>query len=511
LNSLDRAIAWLSPSWGASRARDRIRIRAASAYEAGERGRLRKQARDFGSGNAAAGLSGVQLRNEARHLDRNHDIVRNGINTLVQNIVGPTGIGIEPQPRNANGDIDEDLVDQIQVILRDWMRRPEVTRQHDWASVQRLQCRTWVRDGECLHQELIGAVPFLEHGGSLPFSIELIEPDLLPFDFSDSSRGIMQGVECNSWGRPIAYHLYKSHPGDPDAMFFPDKKRVSAERIRHLKMIDRIGQRRGISMLASVITRLEDLKDYEESERIAAKIAASMAAFIIKGQPADYPDTGYNDNSGNPVQSRSLRFQPGMVFDDLRVGESVGTIDTNRPNPNLPAHRDGQLRAAAGGMCVSFSSLSKNYNGTYSAQRQELVEQYGAYGVLGYEFVSQSPRPTYERIIAVALASGQLRVKRGTPVAGLTDALYLLPQMPWIDPQKEAEAMALMEDNLFMSGPEIIRRRGANPRDVLDQESAWQTRLRTWGLSRVARTVAAPAAAPTPAPDAAPNPTEENA
>jgi len=68
--------------------------------------------------------------------------------------------------------------------------------------------------------------------------------------------------------------------------------------------------------------------------------------------------------------------------------------------------------------------------------------------------------------------------------------------MPWIDPLKEAEAMASMEDNCYMSGPEIIRRRGANPRDVLDQEAAWQERMRQWGISRVPKSPAAPAPAP---------------
>src|SRR3546814_16911546 len=71
-----------------------------------------------------------------------------------------------------------------------------------------------------------------------------------------------------------------------------------------------------------------------------------------------------------------------MVFDDLRPGESISTIDSNRPNPNLEIYRNGQLRAIAAPMRISFSTLSKNYNGTYSAQRQELVENFGAYGVL---------------------------------------------------------------------------------------------------------------------------------
>lgn len=27
-----------------------------------------------------------------------------------------------------------------------------------------------------------------------------------------------------------------------------------------------------------------------------------------------------------------MKFRPGMVFDDLKVGEEIGMIDTNRPS-----------------------------------------------------------------------------------------------------------------------------------------------------------------------------------
>lgn len=500
MNRLERAILAISPTWARTRAQARMHVLGFNrAYEAAEPTRLRKRIKDFGSGNAAVQSSALDIRAAARDLDRNHDIVVGALNALTQNVVGPSGIGVEPQPRNANGDVDEGIVDQIAPLWRDWCKRPEVTWTHDFASVQRLLARTLFRDGECLHQDLVGPVPFLNHGTIVPYSIEMIEPDLLPLGYTDTSRNILQGVERNAWGRAVAYWLYKQHPGDPD-VFVPDIKRVSSDMIRHARMIDRIGQVRGVSLLASVLTRLQDLKDYEESERIAAKIAACMAAFIIKGDPTLY--NGGIDEEGKPLPSRRMRFEPGMVFDDLRPGESVNTIDTKRPNGNLEPHRNGQLRAVASGMRVSFSTLSKNYLGTYSSQRQELVEQYGAYGILAYEVISQTVRPVYERFVSTALASGELVVPRGFPRANLADALYLPPSMPWIDPQKEAEAMQIMEDNAYMSGPEIIRRRGANPRDVLDQESAWLQRKRQWGI---------PARPATPASQPAQQPAEETA
>src|SRR5690606_8553442 len=160
----------------------------------------------------------------------------------------------------------------------------------------------------------------------------------------------------------------------------------------------------------------------------------SLAAVIIKGDPSSYdPDTAGDTQ-------RRLRMQPGMIFDDLRHGESVQTIDSKRPNPNLETYRNAQLRAIAAPIRISFSTPPKNYHGTYSAQRQELVENYGAYGVLAYEFISQMLRPIYERFVAIAIAAGEIALPPGVTPASAVSADYLPPPMPWIDPLKEATA-----------------------------------------------------------------------
>jgi capsid protein len=78
------------------------------------------------------------------------------------------------------------------------------------------------------------------------------------------------------------------------------------------------------------------------------------------------------------------------------------------------------------------------------------------------------------------------------------------PSMPWINPYHEAQAYALLEENTYMSGPEIIRRRGADPHDVLDQQSAWLQRKREWGIAAKA-TTAAPADELSDPPDTDPN------
>jgi len=53
-----------------------------------------------------------------------------------------------------------------------------------------------------------------------------------------------------------------------------------------------------------------------------------------------------------------------MIFDDLRPGEEIGTIDTNRPNRNLETYRSGQFKAIAAGAGPTFSSIARTCDGT---------------------------------------------------------------------------------------------------------------------------------------------------
>ena len=475
LNFLDRAVAYFAPMTAVKRSHARTVL---SYYEAAKPDRMRKGRRETGSGNDAVLRAGATLRQTARHLEQNYDLALGVLNTLVANIVGPNGIGVEPQPRNEDGSINDDLARTILSLRKDWAKAPEVTRQHDLASAERMMARSWMRDGEMFNQTLSGFIPGLDHGTRVPFSIEMLEADLVPMDLNSSSPfSIVQGVEINAWGAPTAYHVYKSSPidGGSHLLGASQTKRIPAARMQHIKNVHRIRQMRGVSVFASVLNRFDDLKDYEESERIAAKIAASMAAFIRKGSPDLYePDA--------KAEPRNMKFRPGMVFDDLRPGEEIGMIDTNRPNPNLETYRSGQLKAVAAGAGPTFSSIARSYDGTYSAQRQELVEGYTVYTTLANEFIGRIVRPTYEQFIAVAIASGVLKIPAGVRLETVDDAQYMPPAMPWIDPKKEAEAWGLLEDRCYVSGPEVIRRRGGNPIDTLEQQSRWTREKAAQGI-----------------------------
>lgn len=478
-NWIDGLVEYFAPHAG-------LRRRAArgvlAAYEAATPSRQRKFRRDSGGPDQQVQKGAVAIRTQARHFDQNHDIARGILRTLVNNTVGPNGIGIEPQPRRADGTIHEEYAKLLREGWRDWTRAPEVTGRLHWARSCRLMGRTWIRDGEAFAQELIGPVPFLDHGTRVPYSLELFEPDMVPMDYTDGDR-IRQGIECNAWGKPVGYWVYKKHPGENAiGRSSSDLKRIGADRMLHLAFLDRLGQRRGVSEFASVITRLEDIKDYEESERIAAKIAAMFTAYIRKGTPELYnPESTEKYSDGTP-KARDMRLAPGMIIDNLIPGEEVGMIDSNRPNPNLITFRQGQLRAVAAGTNASYSSISRDYGGTFSSQRQELVEQWINYSVMTDDFTGQFVQPVWERFVQVAHLSGVIPRPDDVPEALADDASYIAQAMPWIDPYKEAMAWELLAKNGFASEIEVMRRRGVNPRDVLEQISTWREVAKEKGL-----------------------------
>lgn len=474
MNWIDRALAPLFPGMVASRVAARLAIRA---YEAAHPSRTHKAKAERRSANAAIKASAKSLRDQARALDENHDIVTGLFDKLEERVVGAKGIGIEPLPLLTTGEVATELAAHIKSAWGEWSLRPEASGMLSRPEVERLVARTWLRDGEALASFIAGNVPSYTHLTDVPFALELLEPDYLPHE-DDAAKGITQGVERNEWGRVKGYHVFKKHPAD-SVSFKADTKFVKADDMIHIATRKRIGQVRGVSLLAPVMIRLADIKDYEESERVAARIAAALAFYIKKGDPGLYePNAATDPKTGE----RTIPFGPGMVFDGLAPGEDVGTIESNRPSALLEGFRNAMLRAVAAGTRTSYSSLARDYNGTYSAQRQELVESQSGFEVLQNTFIDQYARRVYRRWLEVAIAAGKIRIPAGVDKRTLFNAVYIGPVMPWIDPKKEGEAWRGLVADGFATEAEVVRARGGNIAEVKKQRRQEVAENREHGL-----------------------------
>ncbi len=466
--------------------RERAAAGLKAYYEAADPSRLRKTRSNNASANVTNERSGTKLRELARHFEENFDIASGALDVLTSNTIGP---GIIPAPliELTNDEPADDLNQQLMLLWNDWIKGADVTGQFDAYSLQRIVARTMFRDGECFGQRIVGLKRGLNHGTTLPYSIEAFEPDFVPLDYNEASKNIRQGIEHDSWGRPRRYHRFKQHPGEGLYSYIEKSSEtisMNAVNVMHPKLVKRLHQTRGITVFASVISRLDDIKEIDESERVASRVAAAMAAYIKKGTPDHYTSATL-DSNGNP-EYRELDLVPGMIFDDLLPGEEIGTIDNNRPNSNLISFRDSQLRSVASGLMTSYSSLSKNYNGTYSAQRQELVEQFNVYRALSNNFIYRWCQPVWESFVDAAIASGAVELPSNVDRSTLHNASHTAPPMPWIDPESEVNAFMAAEDRLYESKSSIIRRRGGVPDEVWREIERDNEHLQRRGLTQAA-------------------------
>jgi lambda family phage portal protein len=270
----------------------------------------------------------------------------------------------------------------------------------------------------------------------------------------------IQGINVNAWGRPVSYNVYKHHP--QSGIGSTDTKIIPTENMLHLAMRKRLHQLRGMSIFAGVLQRLSDVKDYEDSERFYARIAASLGFWIKRGDASVYEGDG-GDWQAPDKENRMFDMSAGMIYDGLAPGEELNMLESNRPNTNMLGFRTGQLKAVASGTRTGYSSIARDYNGTYSSQRQELVESFEGYAVLQDWVVARVARPMYREWIRMLKASN-IAIPPDVDPATLTNAVYMAPVMPWIDPTKEGEAWRTQIRGGAATEAEWVRARGSSPR-----------------------------------------------
>lgn len=181
MNWIEKGIAALSPGWAAERSKSRNLM---NAYEAANPSRLHKAKRSGVSADNAVFAAGVSLREQARWLDENHDIVIGILDKLEERVIGARGIQVEPQPLTHDGKLHEEFASELSRLWSEWSIRPDVMGMFTRAEMERLLLRSALRDGEVFSQLVRGPVPGLKHATQVQLSIEMLEADYVPMSLN---------------------------------------------------------------------------------------------------------------------------------------------------------------------------------------------------------------------------------------------------------------------------------------------------------------------------------------
>jgi lambda family phage portal protein len=450
----------------------KIKAQQTRRYEAALPSRYHKRPT---SGDVAADTDVIQagstLRGYARELCQNDDLVKGGLNILVDKVIGQELIP-EPLIVSTTGRPMKRLNKQVTDLWWEFSLKPEITGELCMAELQQLAASSWLRDGEVLARHIRGSLATSVNG--LGYALQMLEADMLPFQYSDNEpqlngNFITMGIERNQLGQPVRYHIYRYHPS---AYYYGSNEAlipVDAADMIHLKFTDRLNMTRGVTIFAPVLNRMNGVKGYEKSELVAAQVNAAMCAAITKSPDLATPTVTTEQNGEeSAIDIRDMTMEPGVIFDDLAPGEDITMISPDRPNAELINFRNAQLKAMASGIGVAYSSLSKSYDGSYSAMRQEMVDSKIRYDVLRRQFINDFMNVVYREFIGM-LGASRVLIPKTVDLKSLYSPRWSEPATPWIDPLKEIQAATIAIEQRLDTRENIIRNRGGNPQQI-DQE-----------------------------------------
>lgn len=265
----------------------------------------------------------------------------------------------------------------------------------------------------------------------------------------DNKNRIFDGVEVDSDGAIVAYHISNHYPNQINTD--PTKwTRVKAygeltglPNILQIMDSERPEQYRGVSYLAQVIEPMLQMRRYTESELTAALIESFFTAFVLtEGDASRNP---YNE-AGEPQISNSddeYEMGPGQI-NIMKPGEDIKFAAPTRPSSGFDKFMRNLCEQCGAALEIPADLLMKAFDASYSASRAALLEAWKAFKMRREWFVSDFCKPVYETWLTEAVARGRIQAPGFFSDPIIREAWlgseWIGPSQGQLDPVKEIEA-----------------------------------------------------------------------
>lgn len=284
-------------------------------------------------------------------------------------------------------------------------------------------------------------------------------------ELGDGGR-IVQGVETDATDEIVAYHILPDAPDLAFSMIGP-ARRVPAEDVIHLFVQNVPGQRRGISELSPVLTRLHELEKLQDALLARANTAALFGGFIT-----DVSGGGFADATATPPNA-SLSLEPG-VMRRLDPGQSITfpNMPDNADAPSLLRHMQRDICAGVG---IPYELATGDLSSTNYSSAKLGLEAYKrrVKALRASLLVPKMFEPIYRRWVVLEILSGRLSAPGfDSDPEPFFKVSFLFPEWAALDPLKDTQADVLALQAGLRSRAEIIAARGRDIADVDAELSA---------------------------------------
>ena len=409
-------------------------------------------------------------RAECRQMVRNNPNLSGAMREMGNNVVFK---GILPQAQ-----FSEEREAENTAIEHEWMRWGRQVKLR--RKLKQTVTHIWQDGGIFWH---FTPSKTLHERGVVPLNLELLEVDHLDHMLNadlDNGNFIKHGIEYNSEGFVAAYWLFEKHPGSTHGLVrgsIYKSKRVDAKYCILVADPDRASQSLPIPRLASVVCILRDFEQYQNFERLAARLAAAFS--VIVKDTSTQPMGGNNlsgnasADTGNPqsrIPATEAFINPGSIT-ELPAGKDIQTISNPRPSNTYSDYSRNNMQATSTGVGQSYETFTNDFTAaSYSSVRQAISKERRGYMEQQQSLIEDALDPAFEIWCFFAHLFGFIGTET-VPVSWQT------PGWEYINPLQDANATKVQIEMGIENPFDAAAARGRNLDDNI-KKTARAKRLR---------------------------------
>ena len=396
------------------------------------------------------------LRSRSREMSKNNPHMKRFLNLCGVNIVGES-FSLKSLPHDGTGDkrkIDTQAAKFIEYHFWKWSNTPEYcdsTGRKTIAEQDRLNCRTWARDGEYFI--------LLDTNAQNPYglSLRILRPDYCPewynqdaVNWQDPKTGarvsndniVRCGVELDRRTmRPVAYYFQTT----PDAAYVVTTRgpltRIPASKIIHGFTQEDEDQTRGVPWGHASLRKLKMLEEFDTAELTAARDeACSVRTYYADKGTEDAIADLTSDENADVANALTAEKEAGQA-EVLPMGWKSEVNTPQHPNREVTAFKVTMLKDVATGLGVEYSAWANDWSGvSYSSVRAGTIAERDQWIVLQDQYIAQCKTPVFRAFMRSFLS---LEVSGNLPVAKydkFVEHEWRGRRWMWVDPSNDMKA-----------------------------------------------------------------------
>jgi len=457
-NIIDHIVNWLDPVRGQRRLAARLRLAlAGGGYSGASKSKRSLMQWTTGSRDADSDILWdlPTLRDRSRDLLRNAPLATGAVNTVITNTVGQ-GLRLQCRLDRATLRLTDEKAEAWESETeREWglwaeTQECDVARTLTFGDIQELVFRQVLENGDVfilMPRFVRGGYPYMLH-------LQVVEADrVCNADWAPDSDILAGGVEKDSYGAPVTYHILRQHPGN---MLFATKRDYTWEKVPafgrntgtrnviHLYRVLRPGQSRGVPYLAPVIESLKQLDRYTEAELMAAVVSGMFTVFVeTERGDANFGMFAPDSETGALTSDEDYKLGNGAIV-GLAPGEKVSTANPGRPNQAFDPFVKAIMQQIGVALEIPYEVLIRHFSSSYSASRAALLESWRFFRNRRAWLARSFCQLVYEAWLAEAVALGRVqapgffrdhRIRKA-----YTGSLWIGEAPGQIDPLKDVDA-----------------------------------------------------------------------